>query len=81
MIQISEGNNRSKNSKKKKKSFWFEYAEKKGVDPHKSAWTKFKEENSQKQKNNIHYCTKCGTTLKPDTKFCERCGQRVRTKQ
>ncbi len=66
--------------KKDKKSFWFEYAEKKGEDPHKSAWRKFEEDGKEKQKGSIRYCRKCGSELILDAKFCERCGQRLRSK-
>ena len=81
VIQISEGNNSQKTSKKEKKSFWFEYAEKKGVDPHKSAWRQFKDEKIKKQKETPRFCTECGNTLKSEAMFCERCGERLRNKQ
>ena len=81
VIQISEGNNSQKTSKKEKKSFWFEYAEKKGVDLGSWPSSKKKDEKNKKQKETPRFCTECGNTLKSEAMFCERCGERLRNKQ
>lgn len=73
-------NSSPRTRKKEKKSFWFEYADKKGVDPHKSAWRKFEEDKLVKQKGSIRFCRRCGSEIIPNAKFCERCGQRLRSK-
>lgn len=80
MTTITDENNTSQRRKKGKKSFWFEFAEKKGVNPHKSVWSEYEEQNKEKkgQFQDKRYCNKCGATLPIDGKFCERCGQHVR---
>jgi hypothetical protein len=82
---ISETRNDLKPKKKKKKSFWFEYAEDKGVNPHGSVWSEFaqkeKEGKRAAQHQVIRYCTQCGGALKGDSKFCQRCGHRVRRRK
>ncbi len=75
--QITEGKDIPRTRKKEKKSFWFEYAKKKGVDPHKSAWREFSDELKSKRDKELRYCSKCGASIHPEGKFCERCGQRV----
>jgi ribosomal protein S27AE len=82
--EITEINDSSKNRKKRKKSFWFEFAEDKGVNPHKSAWSDFLTDEKENQENEQYkrgkrFCTRCGVSLQLDAKFCERCGQRVRS--
>ena len=69
--------------KKTKKSVWFQYAEEKGLDPHKSAWSDFKEKNPLRDKDrpqspSIQYCTQCGKQIKVQSRFCERCGTKIR---
>ena len=69
--------------KRTKTSVWFEYAEEKGLNPHKSAWSdfdkKFINSNDKKQKlDSIKFCTQCGAQLTPDSRFCERCGNRTK---
>ena len=69
--------------KRTKKSVWFKYAEEKGINPHKSAWSDFeKKENKSDDENRKHkslrFCTKCGTQITSDTRFCERCGNRTK---
>ncbi|MFX0122148.1 MAG: zinc-ribbon domain-containing protein [Candidatus Hodarchaeota archaeon] len=27
----------------------------------------------------IRYCNKCGASIQPDGKFCERCGHRIKS--
>ncbi|MFX0051476.1 MAG: zinc-ribbon domain-containing protein [Candidatus Hodarchaeota archaeon] len=81
MKEITEYRDPSKSRKKRKKSFWFEFAEDKGVNPHKSAWSDFltnEKENDQHKRGN-RFCSRCGVSLQLDAKFCERCGQRVRS--
>ncbi|MFX0173630.1 MAG: zinc-ribbon domain-containing protein [Candidatus Hodarchaeota archaeon] len=81
MKEITEIRDSSKNRKKRKKSFWFEFAEDKGVNPHKSAWFDFlTDQEKDLNKHKDRFCTKCGVSLQLDAKFCERCGQRVRSK-
>ncbi|UCE14952.1 MAG: zinc ribbon domain-containing protein [Candidatus Heimdallarchaeota archaeon] len=77
MKQISRANENQGDRKKKKKSFWFEYAEKKGVDPHKSAWREFTDEKRKEEGKITRFCRKCGTLIKTDWKFCEKCGSRI----
>ncbi len=83
--QISEDRKDLKSDKKKKKSFWFEYAEDKGVNPHSSAWSEFtqNEKNMKRTKESytIRFCSQCGGSLKIDSKFCQRCGHRIRSRQ
>ncbi len=67
--------------KRTEKSVWLKYTESKGLDPHKSAWSNFKEKtsSSDSQKKNppsIRFCTQCGAQQPIDTRFCERCGVR-----
>jgi len=67
--------------KRTKKSVWFKYAEEKGIDPHKSAWSNFTQKSPKSDKKNqklksIRFCTKCGTQLTSESRFCERCGNR-----
>ena len=69
--------------KRTKKSVWFKYAEEKGIDPHKSAWSDFTQKNpkseDKKQKlASIRFCTKCGAQITSDSRFCERCGNRAK---
>lgn len=80
MTIIADINDTTQRQKKGKKSFWFEFAEEKGVNPHKSVWSEFERQNEEKprQIQKQRYCTKCGATLPVDGKFCERCGQKVR---
>jgi len=73
---ITEAKNTSKRRKKGKKSFWFEFAEEKGVNPRKSVWSEYEkheEQNKEKmrQSQEQRYCTKCGASLPIDGKFCE----------
>lgn len=82
--EITEAKNPSQSRKKRKKSFWFEFAEEKGVNPHKSVWSEFNKNQKLNQENKrfkreIRFCSRCGASLEPDAKFCERCGQRIRT--
>jgi uncharacterized paraquat-inducible protein A len=82
VMSISNKNSDRKSKKKKPKSFWFEYAEKKGVNPHKSAWDEFSKKEKEKkgatEYATIRFCTQCGGTLNSGSKFCQRCGHRVR---
>jgi membrane protease subunit (stomatin/prohibitin family) len=79
---ITKMNNNRNNKKKKTKSFWFEYAEEKGVNPHKSAWEEFSAKEKEKKRATenatIRFCTQCGGTLNSDSRFCQRCGHRVK---
>lgn len=81
---ISETRKDSTSKKKKKKSFWFEYAENKGVNPHSSAWRDFAHKEKEKiietVKHVIRFCSQCGGALKNDSKFCQRCGHRIRSR-
>lgn len=77
MKQISRANGNPQDRKKKKKSFWFEYAEEKGVDPHKSAWREFTDDSREEERKKERFCQKCGTLIKRDWKFCEKCGSRL----
>ena len=77
---ISEAKGPKKSRKKEKKSYWFEYAEKKGVDPHKSVWRNFVGDQKAKQNMTSRRCTKCGTLIHTEGKFCERCGQSVKSR-
>lgn len=84
MKELTEVKEPSQSRKKRKKSFWFEFAENKGFDPHKSVWSEFLNNQKSNQerkrvKREIRFCSRCGASLKPDTKFCERCGQHIRT--
>ena len=80
-------NLRSRGAERKKKrtksSVWFKYAEEKGVNPHKSAWSDYaqkstSEEKSKVKQSSIRFCTQCGAQVTPKSKFCERCGHRVK---
>ena len=67
--------------KRTKESVWFKYAEEKGINPHKSAWADFDKQNvnnkdTKKKLGSIKFCTQCGAQLTPDSRFCERCGNR-----
>ncbi len=69
--------------KRIKKSVWFKYAEEKGIDPHKSAWSDFAQKNRKSPDKNrklksIRFCTKCGAQITSDSRFCERCGNRTK---
>ena len=69
--------------KRTKKSVWFKYAEEKGIDPHKSAWSDFdknidKSKDKKQKLKSIRFCTKCGAQITPDSRFCERCGNRTK---
>lgn len=79
---ISEAKKYNRVKKKEKKSFWFEYAEKKGVDPHSSAWKDFSSKEKEKARKeefkSLRFCTQCGGELKRDSTFCQKCGQRVK---
>ncbi|MHA2245599.1 MAG: hypothetical protein ACXADY_11590 [Candidatus Hodarchaeales archaeon] len=77
---MTEAKGPNQKRKKEKKSFWFEYAEKKGVNPHKSAWREYSNDEKEKREMRIRYCRKCGAAIIADGKFCERCGQRVLSK-
>ena len=85
MKPISETRKDSSSKKKKRKSFWFEYAEEKGVNPHGSAWSEFakkeKEGKRAAERHVIRFCTQCGGELKGDSKFCQRCGHRIRSRK
>ncbi|MFX0084136.1 MAG: hypothetical protein ACFFAU_00550 [Candidatus Hodarchaeota archaeon] len=85
MKPISEGKKNSKSDKKKKKSFWFEYAEDKGVNPHSSAWSEFAQKEKGMKRTTesyaIRFCSQCGGSLKGDSKFCQRCGHRIRSRK
>ncbi|MHA1973802.1 MAG: hypothetical protein ACTSW1_12470 [Candidatus Hodarchaeales archaeon] len=67
------------NKKPVKKSYWFEFAEKKGLSPHKSAWSQFldNEKTKRTSENRSLFCYQCGFELRIDSRFCERCGARV----
>ncbi len=78
MKQISDINGSINQRKKKKKSFWFEYAEEKGLDPHKSAWAEFdKKEKELLTAEKVRFCSTCGASLKMDSRFCQRCGSKI----
>jgi len=69
--------------KRTKKSVWFKYAEEKGIDPHKSAWSDFTQKTPKSLEKNrklrsIRFCTKCGAQITSDSSFCERCGNRTK---
>ena len=68
--------------KRTEKSVWFKYAEDKGLDPHKSAWSDFKDKNikseKKKHKSSIRFCTQCGKQIDNKSRFCERCGTRIK---
>jgi hypothetical protein len=69
--------------KRTKNSVWFQYAEEKGLDPHKSAWSDFKEKNPSgdgetTQPPSVRYCTQCGKQIESQSRFCERCGTKIR---
>ena len=68
--------------KRTEKSVWFKYAEDKGLDPHKSAWSDFKDKNTKSEKkkhqSSIRFCTQCGKQVDIKSRFCERCGTRVK---
>ena len=77
--QISDINGSANERKKKKKSFWFEYAEEKGLNPHKSAWAEFDEQEKRRQTNEeMKFCDQCGASLKIDSRFCQRCGSKIK---
>ncbi|UCG04706.1 MAG: zinc-ribbon domain-containing protein [Candidatus Heimdallarchaeota archaeon] len=78
---MTEAKGPNSKRKKEKKSFWFEYAKQKGVDPHKSAWRKFEDDKKENQDRKIRYCNKCGASVQPDGKFCERCGHRIQLRK
>ncbi|MFW9778280.1 MAG: zinc-ribbon domain-containing protein [Candidatus Heimdallarchaeota archaeon] len=81
MKAISKNNRPSKPKKKKSKSYWFEHQEKRGINPHKSAWSEFEEkqkrETFQEGTFSNQFCARCGAELRVDAKFCERCGERT----
>ena len=69
--------------KKTEKSVWFKYAEEKGLDPHKSAWADYAEKeippnNTKQTLPQIQFCTQCGGEISLESRFCERCGSRIR---
>jgi uncharacterized paraquat-inducible protein A len=69
--------------KRTKKSVWFKYAEEKGIDPHKSAWSDFSRNNTKSNDKNqklasLRFCTQCGAQFTSDSRFCERCGNRTK---
>jgi len=69
--------------KRTKKSVWFKYAEEKGIDPHKSAWSDFAQKNQKitdknRKLRSIRFCTKCGAQTTSDSRFCQRCGNRTK---
>ncbi len=68
----------SEGKKSSKKSFWFEFADKKGVNPYKSAWAEFETQEKKKKQSSIRYCSKCGYGLVMESRYCERCGLRVK---
>lgn len=77
----SRGTERKK--KRTKSSVWFKYAEEKGENPHKSAWSDYAKKNTLNKRSNvkhskIRFCTQCGAQITPKSKFCERCGNRVK---
>lgn len=82
MKPISQAKNDVTNKKKKTRSFWFEYAEKKGVNPHKSVWNEFSKKEKETKRvaeyATTRFCTQCGGVLNSDSKFCQRCGNRIR---
>ena len=50
------------------------------MNPHKSVWQAFKDDEIEKtgaQSKKIRYCNKCGALIQPDGKFCEKCGNRI----
>ncbi|MFX1506683.1 MAG: hypothetical protein ACFFDC_11320 [Promethearchaeota archaeon] len=51
------------------------------MNPHKSAWREFKDDDVKEQGHRIRYCNKCGSSIQPDGKFCERCGNRIQRKK
>ncbi|MFX0015567.1 MAG: hypothetical protein ACFFB2_11720 [Promethearchaeota archaeon] len=77
---ITDTKEYQKKPKKAKKSFWFEYTEKKGEDPHKSAWRQYYDDERENKNRITRYCRKCGAVIHPEGKFCERCGQRILSK-
>ena len=69
--------------KRTKESVWFKYPEEKGINPHKSAWADFDKKevtkgDKKKKLESIKFCTQCGAQLTPDSRFCERCGNRTK---
>ena len=69
--------------KRTKKSVWFKYAEEKGINPHKSAWSDFAQKNRESQEiseksSKSRFCTGCGAQVTTDSRFCERCGNRTK---
>ena len=68
----------SKDKKPSKKSFWFEFADKQGVNPHKSAWAEYDAQEKRKKKSSTRYCSQCGNELIKESRFCERCGFKVK---
>ncbi len=85
MKPISQAKNDDTKKKKKTKSFWFEYAEKKGVNPHKSVWNEFSKKEKEKKRAEEdatrRFCTQCGGVLNSDSKFCQRCGRPIRKRK
>jgi len=80
VVQVISGIKESKPNKRSgKKSYWFEFAEKKGFSPHKSAWFQFLDNEKRKassEKQSL-FCYRCGFELGTDSRFCERCGTKV----
>ena len=51
MVTTITDSERKINKKKAgKKSFWFEFAEEQGVNPHKSAWTEFHHKEKEEKR-------------------------------
>ncbi|MHA2203949.1 MAG: zinc-ribbon domain-containing protein, partial [Candidatus Hodarchaeales archaeon] len=50
------------------------------VNPHKSAWRNFEDAEKETQGKRRRYCKKCGASIQPNGKFCERCGHRLQSK-
>jgi len=76
--KLSRSKTPSDGKKPSKKSFWFEFADKQGVNPHKSAWAEFDAKEKKKQQAFIRYCSQCGNGLVKESRFCERCGFRIK---